>query len=97
MRIFIGIDLDPEVRGRISRFLEGVQGFAPEERWVRPESLHVTLSSSANKSPSKSRPSANVCAELRAARSIFALADMDTFLLPRLLAYSGSELKLVRK
>jgi hypothetical protein len=36
MRIFIGIDLDPEVRARISRFLEGVQGFAPDARWVRP-------------------------------------------------------------
>src|SRR5271170_6723343 len=43
MRIFIGIDLDPDVRARISRFLEGVQGFAPEARWVRPESLHITL------------------------------------------------------
>jgi 2'-5' RNA ligase len=43
MRIFVGIDLDPEVRARISRFLEGVQGFAPEARWVRPESLHITL------------------------------------------------------
>jgi RNA 2',3'-cyclic 3'-phosphodiesterase len=43
MRIFIGIDLGPEVRGRISRFLEGVQGFAPDARWVRPESLHITL------------------------------------------------------
>jgi 2'-5' RNA ligase len=43
MRIFIGIDLDPEIRGRISRFLEGVQGFAADARWVRPESLHITL------------------------------------------------------
>jgi 2'-5' RNA ligase len=43
MRIFIGIDLDPEVRGRISRFLEGIESFAPDARWVRPESLHVTL------------------------------------------------------
>jgi len=43
MRIFIGIDLDPEIRARIERFLEGVQGFAPEARWVRPESLHITL------------------------------------------------------
>jgi len=43
MRIFVGIDLDPEVRARISRFLEGVESFAPEARWVRPESLHVTL------------------------------------------------------
>jgi RNA 2',3'-cyclic 3'-phosphodiesterase len=43
MRIFIGIDLDPEVRERISRFLEGIESFAPDARWVRPESLHVTL------------------------------------------------------
>jgi len=43
MRIFIGIDLDPEVRGRIARFLEGVEGFAPDARWARAESLHITL------------------------------------------------------
>src|SRR5580692_7268940 len=43
MRIFIGIDLDPEIRARLSRFIEGVQGFVPEARWVRPESLHITL------------------------------------------------------
>ena len=43
MRIFIGIDLDSEIRGRLERFLEGVQGFAPDARWVRPESLHITL------------------------------------------------------
>jgi 2'-5' RNA ligase len=43
MRIFVGIDLDPEVRKRIERFLEGVEGFAPDARWMRPESLHITL------------------------------------------------------
>jgi 2'-5' RNA ligase len=43
MRIFIGIDLDPEVRARIERFIEGVEGFAPGARWARPESLHITL------------------------------------------------------
>ncbi|MGD0790778.1 MAG: RNA 2',3'-cyclic phosphodiesterase [Terriglobales bacterium] len=43
MRIFIGIDLDPQVRARIARFLEGVQNFAPDARWARPESLHITL------------------------------------------------------
>jgi 2'-5' RNA ligase len=43
MRIFIGIDLDNEIRGKIARFLEGSSGFAPEARWVRPESLHITL------------------------------------------------------
>ncbi len=43
MRIFIGIDLDEEIRGKIARFLEGVSGFASDARWVRPESLHITL------------------------------------------------------
>jgi RNA 2',3'-cyclic 3'-phosphodiesterase len=43
MRIFIGIDLDPEIRTRLERFLGGVEAFAPDARWVRPESLHITL------------------------------------------------------
>src|SRR5258708_11975305 len=43
MRIFIGIDLDPDVRVRIARFIEGIEGFAPDVRWVRPEALHITL------------------------------------------------------
>lgn len=51
MRIFIGIDLDPDVRGRISRFLEGVQGFAPDARWMHPESLHITLKFIGEQSP----------------------------------------------
>jgi len=51
MRIFIGIDLDAEIRERIARFLEGVEGFAPEARWVRPESLHITLKFIGEQSP----------------------------------------------
>jgi len=51
MRIFIGIDLDAEIRGRILRFLEGVQGFAPDARWVHPESLHITLKFIGEQSP----------------------------------------------
>lgn len=43
MRIFVGIDLDDAIRNKIARFLEGVNGFAPEARWVNPESLHITL------------------------------------------------------
>jgi RNA 2',3'-cyclic 3'-phosphodiesterase len=43
MRIFVGIDLDSDIRSRISRFVEGVEGFAPDARWMRPESLHITL------------------------------------------------------
>lgn len=43
MRIFVALDIDDSIRQRIQRFMEGVSGFAPDARWVRPESLHVTL------------------------------------------------------
>jgi RNA 2',3'-cyclic 3'-phosphodiesterase len=43
MRLFIALDIDDAIRQRITRFLEGVRGFAPDVRWVRPESLHMTL------------------------------------------------------
>ena len=43
MRLFVALDIDDAVRSRIARFLDGVRGFAPDARWARPESLHVTL------------------------------------------------------
>lgn len=43
MRLFIALDIADDIRDRIARFMEGVQAFAPDARWVKPESLHVTL------------------------------------------------------
>jgi RNA 2',3'-cyclic 3'-phosphodiesterase len=43
MRLFIALDIDDAIRERLTRFLEGVHNFAPDARWVKPESLHVTL------------------------------------------------------
>jgi 2'-5' RNA ligase len=43
MRIFVALDIEESIRERIARFLDGVRAFAPDARWVRPESLHVTL------------------------------------------------------
>jgi 2'-5' RNA ligase len=43
MRLFIALDIDDAIRQRITRFLEGVREFAPDARWARPQSLHVTL------------------------------------------------------
>lgn len=43
MRIFVALDIDSGIRERIQRFMEGVREFAPDARWVRAESLHVTL------------------------------------------------------
>jgi 2'-5' RNA ligase len=43
MRLFIALDIDDAIRERLTRFVEGVRNFAPDARWVKPESLHVTL------------------------------------------------------
>jgi 2'-5' RNA ligase len=43
MRLFIALDIDDLIRDRIARFLDGVSNFAPDARWAKPESLHVTL------------------------------------------------------
>ena len=43
MRLFVALDIDPEIRGRIAQFMDGVREFAPDARWVSAESLHLTL------------------------------------------------------
>ena len=53
MRLFIGIDLDSNIRAGIERFIEGIQGFAPDARWVPPESLHITLKFIGEQSPDR--------------------------------------------
>ncbi len=43
MRIFIALDIDDTIRKRIQNFMDDLRALAPEARWVRPDSLHVTL------------------------------------------------------
>jgi 2'-5' RNA ligase len=51
MRIFVALDIEDAIRERIRLFMDGVRGFAPDARWVRPESLHVTLKFIGEKPP----------------------------------------------
>ncbi len=51
MRIFIALDIDDAIRAHLQRFVEGVRGFAADARWVRPESLHITLKFIGEKPP----------------------------------------------
>lgn len=43
MRLFIALDIPAEVRERLSQYVERVRIYAPDARWARVESLHVTL------------------------------------------------------
>jgi RNA 2',3'-cyclic 3'-phosphodiesterase len=43
MRLFVALDIDEKIREQIARFMERVRAYAPDARWAKPESLHVTL------------------------------------------------------
>ena len=51
MRLFVALDIDEAIRQRLAQFIDGVFGFAPEARWAKPESLHVTLKFIGEQSP----------------------------------------------
>ncbi len=66
MRIFVALDIDQVIRKRIELFLDGVRGFAPDARWVRSESLHVTLKFIGNKPAEEVDAIREVVARIRA-------------------------------
>ena len=43
MRLFVGIDIDEQIRARIEEFSQRMRKFAPDTRWAKPETFHVTL------------------------------------------------------
>jgi 2'-5' RNA ligase len=43
MRIFIALDIPPEIRARMSEYMERARRLAPAARFARLEGLHVTL------------------------------------------------------
>lgn len=43
MRLFVALDIDPEIRRRIGEFRDKMRAYAPDVRWVGPETFHITL------------------------------------------------------
>jgi 2'-5' RNA ligase len=43
MRLFVALDIDANVRRRITEFRNQMRPFAPDVRWVGPETFHITL------------------------------------------------------
>jgi 2'-5' RNA ligase len=43
MRLFVGLDIDDTLRKPIGEFIDRVHELAPDARWVKSESLHITL------------------------------------------------------
>lgn len=43
MRVFLAVDLDSELQGRLAELERELRPLARRARWVRPEGLHLTL------------------------------------------------------
>jgi|SRR5262245_57731479 len=43
MRTFVAIDITPEIRERLARFMGQIQASLPGARWVRAEGMHITV------------------------------------------------------
>ncbi len=43
MRLFVALDIDPEIRQRIGEFRDKMRPYAPDVRWVGLETFHITL------------------------------------------------------
>jgi 2'-5' RNA ligase len=53
MRIFVAIDIEPAIRDRIARFMDGLRESAPDARWVDAQSFHITLKFIGERSPAE--------------------------------------------
>ena len=43
MRLFVAIEISPEVRAALAALLKELRAIAARAKWVRPENLHITL------------------------------------------------------
>jgi 2'-5' RNA ligase len=43
MRLFVALDIDANIRRQITEFRDRMRPFAPDIRWVGPETFHITV------------------------------------------------------
>lgn len=80
MRVFVGLDIPDNIRSAIERYMNGLRSFAPEVKWVRPESFHVTLKFIGEQSPEQVERIRRELATVKSAP--FEIAFQDTGFFP---------------
>lgn len=70
MRLFVAIELVPEIRETVRRLLGELLCAAPSAKWVRPENLHVTLKFLGESSASQLESLKMVLSEVRLAQPV---------------------------
>jgi 2'-5' RNA ligase len=79
MRLFVALDIDDAVRERIQLFVEGMRNFAPDARWMKPESMHVTLKFIGEQSDAAVEQIKNALATIQAGAATIHFRDYGFF------------------
>jgi len=83
MRIFVGLDIPDEVRSRIEKYMQSVRELAPDARWVRIESLHVTLKFIGESAEGRVRAVEEALSQIKASAFQIEFKDAGFFPSPR--------------
>ncbi|HJX84418.1 MAG TPA: RNA 2',3'-cyclic phosphodiesterase [Candidatus Angelobacter sp.] len=83
MRVFIALDIADSIRQSITEYVNRVRGLAPDARWARPESLHVTLKFIGEASDARVQEIKNALSTVQAAPFAIKFQDVGFFPNPK--------------
>jgi len=70
MRLFIAIEISPDVRAALAALLKEFRAIAPQVKWVRPENMHLTLKFLGETDSSKLTAMQAALSEIRSSQSV---------------------------
>src|SRR5437660_10107948 len=79
MRLFVAIEIVPEIRDRITDFILQVKPKLAAARWVRPEGLHITLKFLGNLADERSKAIEPALRRIQAPSPSFSVNDIGFF------------------
>src|SRR5437879_5853282 len=83
MRLFVAIEIAPEIRERIVAFIEKASTTIANARWVHPEGLHLTLKFLGNVADEKRSAIEDRLKSIRASRFSLSVQHVGAFPNPR--------------
>jgi 2'-5' RNA ligase len=83
MRLFVAIEIAPEIRDRIMEFVSGIKPQLANARWSRPEGLHITLKFLGNVADEKRSKIESNLGDVTATKFWLSLGDVGVFPNPK--------------
>ena len=79
MRLFVAIEIAPEIRDRIMEFVSRIKPQLANARWSRPEGLHITLKFLGNVANEKRSDIESKLGNISAAKFSLSVGDIGVF------------------